>query len=489
MKPLHRSPNFYERILFMVFSSTIFLFGFLPLSLLVYYVSPLKIRNLMLFLLSLVFYGFGEPTYIVVMLFSVTVAYLTGFPIGKYREIAPKKAKFWLILSVCLNLSMLVFFKYTNFIIENLAMIPPLSGVLEPIEGLTLPIGISFYTFQIMSYSIDLYRGATDTQRSYVSFGAYVSLFPQLIAGPIVRYRDVDDQLITRTHSVDKFSSGVSRFTVGFAKKILLGDSLAAIYAYLGTVYAAEPTVLTAWLLVLTYTLHIYFDFSGYSDMAIGLGRMLGFEFLENFNYPYLASSITDFWRRWHISLSSWFREYVYIPLGGNRKGLARQFFNMGVVWFLTGLWHGAAWNFILWGVFYFVILALEKAFLLKWFERSPATRVLGHVWALILIGIGWMIFDHTNLSEAFAIVGGMVGVGTTGLASTTVGYELLRALPLLAVSVVAATPYPARLYAKLEINRPRLTILRPILMGLALAVSVAYMVSGTFSPFLYYIF
>ena len=473
----------------MVFSSTIFLFGFLPLSLLIYYIMPLKGRNPALFLLSLIFYGFGEPTYILVMLFSVTVAYLTGFPIGKYRESNPKKAKFWLILSVCLNLGMLVFFKYTNFILENLALIPPLAGVIEPIDGLTLPIGISFYTFQIMSYSIDLYRGSTDTQRSYVSFGAYVALFPQLIAGPIVRYRDVDDQLTTRTHSVDKFSSGVSRFTVGFAKKILLGDSLAALYAYFGTVYATEPTTLTAWLMVLTYTLHIYFDFSGYSDMAIGLGRMLGFEFLENFNYPYMASSITDFWRRWHISLSSWFREYVYIPLGGNRKGLSRQFINMGVVWFLTGLWHGAAWNFILWGVFYFVILALEKTFLLKWFEKNGTTRALGHVWALLLVGIGWMLFDHTDLPTAFAVIGGLFGLGTTGFTSATVTYELLRALPLLILSVVAATPYPAKLFRRWEQKKPSAAILRPILMALALLLAIAYMVSGTFSPFLYYIF
>ena len=473
----------------MVFSSTIFLFGFLPLSLLIYYIMPLKGRNLALFLLSLVFYGFGEPTYILVMLFSVTVAYLTGFPIGKYRKSNPKKAKFWLILSVCLNLGMLLFFKYTNFFLENLALIPPLAEVISPMEGLTLPIGISFYTFQIMSYSIDLYRGSTDTQRSYISFGAYVALFPQLIAGPIVRYRDVDDQLIARVHSVDKFSSGVSRFTVGFAKKILLGDSLAAIYAYLGTVYAVEPTTLTAWLMVLTYTLHIYFDFAGYSDMAIGLGRMLGFEFLENFNYPYLASSITDFWRRWHISLSSWFREYVYIPLGGNRKGLPRQILNMAVVWFLTGFWHGAAWNFILWGVFYFIILALEKLFLLKWFEKTPFTRALGHIWALLLIGIGWMIFDHTDLSEAFAVVGGLFGIGTVGAASPVVGYELLRALPLLAVSVIAATPWPTRLFAKLEAKHPAAAILRPVMIAVALLLAVAYMVSGTFSPFLYYIF
>ena len=439
----------------MVFSSTIFLFGFLPLSLLIYYVMPMRIRNLALFLLSLVFYGFGEPTYVAVMLFSVAVAYLTGFPIGKYRESNPKKAKFWRILSVCLNLGMLLFFRYTNFFIENLALIPPLSGVLEPMEGLTLPIGISFYTFQIMSYSIDLYRGSTDTQKSFVSFGAYVALFPQLIAGPIVRYRDVDDQLMTRTPSV----------------------------------YAVEPATLTAWLMVLTYTLHIYFDFSGYSDMAIGLGRMIGFEFLENFNYPYLASSITDFWRRWHISLSSWFREYVYIPLGGNRKGLPRQFFNMGVVWLLTGFWHGASWNFVLWGVFYFVILALEKAFLLKWFEKNTATRALGHIWALILVGMGWMIFDHTTLSEAFAVIGGMFGLGTVGFASPTVGYELSRTLPLLAVSVIAATPFPARIMAKLESSRPRLAVLRPVLIGVALLLAMAYMVSGTFSPFLYFIF
>ena len=473
----------------MVFSSTIFLFGFLPLSLLIYYIMPLRGRNLALFLLSLIFYGFGEPKYIAVMLFSVAVAYLTGFPIGKYRESHPRRAKIWLTVSLCLNLGLLLFFKYTNFFIENLALIPPLSGVLQPIEGLTLPIGISFYTFQIMSYSIDLYRGDTDTQRSFIAFGTYVSLFPQLIAGPIVRYRDVNDQLACRTHTVDKFASGVRRFSVGFAKKLLLGDSLAALYAYLGTAAEAEPTVLASWLLVLTYTLHIYFDFSGYSDMAIGLGRMLGFEFLENFNYPYLASSITDFWRRWHISLSSWFREYVYIPLGGNRKGLGRQFFNMAIVWFLTGFWHGSAWNFILWGVFYFVILAIEKAFLLKWFDRSPITRGLGHAWALLLVGMGWMLFDHSDLTEAFAVIGGMFGIGTVGLASPVVGYELLRALPLIAVSVIAATPYPARLFAKLKDKHPAAAICEPVLLGVVLLAAVAYMVSGTFSPFLYYIF
>lgn len=473
----------------MVFSSTIFLFGFLPISLLAYYLAPFKIRNLVLFLVSMFFYGFGEPTYIVVMLFSITVAYLTGFPIGKYRTSNPRRAKIWLVVSVALNLAMLLFFKYTNFFIENLSLIPPLSGVLSPIEGLELPIGISFYTFQIISYSIDLYRGDTDTQRNYIAFGTYVSLFPQLIAGPIVRYRDVNDQLTARSHTLDRFSSGVRRFTVGFAKKVLLGDSLAALYAYFGTVTDVEPTVLGSWMLVLTYTLHIYFDFSGYSDMAIGLGRMLGFEFLENFNYPYLASSVTDFWRRWHMSLSSWFREYVYVPLGGNRKGLGRQFFNMSVVWLLTGFWHGAAWNFILWGAFYFVFLAIEKAFLLKWFSRSRLTEALGHVWALLLVGIGWMIFDHTDLTEAFVVIGGLFGIGTVGLSSSVVLYELVRALPLLLVGILAATPYPVRAYGRLRDKHPTLAVIEPILAALILFVAVAYMVSGTFSPFLYFNF
>ena len=437
----------------MVFSSVIFLFGYLPLSLLGYYLLPRRARNAWLFLVSLVFYGFGEPVYIGVMLFSVTTAYLCGFPIGKYRRSNPARARVWLALSLSLNLSLLLFFKYTNFFIENLARIPPLASVLSPVGGLTLPIGISFYTFQIMSYSIDLYRGDTDTQKNYISFGAYVTLFPQLVAGPIVRYRDVDDQLTRRTHTVALFASGVRRFAVGFAKKALLGDSLASLYAYLGTVSAVENTPLSAWMTVISYSLHIYFDFSGYSDMAIGLGRMLGFTFPENFRYPYAASSITDFWRRWHISLSSWFREYVYIPLGGNRRGLARQTLNMAAVWLLTGLWHGAAWNFVLWGGFYFLILLLEKTFLLRVFARSRATRALGHVWALLLVGMGWMLFASTDLAAAFAVIGGLFGIGTvTGALTTEVlAYELLSALPLLAISAVAATPLPRRIARSLR--------------------------------------
>lgn len=473
----------------MVFSSPVFLFAYLPLTLAVYYLMPLRWRNLALFLLSLVFYGWDKPIYIPVMLFSVTVSYLCGFPIGKYRDRDRHRARVWLVVSLVLNLSVLVFFKYTNFIIENLRLIPPLAGVLHPLEWLELPIGISFYTFQIMSYSIDLYRGENETQRSYIAFGTYVALFPQLIAGPIVRYRDVDRQLLSRTHTVDRFASGVRRFAVGFGKKILLGDALAAVYAYLSTAADFEFTVLSGWLMVATYTLHIYFDFSGYSDMAIGLGRMFGFEFPENFRYPYMASSITDFWRRWHITLSTWFREYVYIPLGGNRHGRARQYFNLAVVWLLTGLWHGASWNFVLWGLFYLILLVAEKAFLLRLLERNRLTRVLGHIGALLLVGIGWMIFDHTDLGEAFRIIGGLFGIGTAGFAAATVSWQALRLLPLLAVSVAAATPYPTRLWNRLTGRRPALTVLEPVLLVAVLALSVACAVRSDYSPFLYFNF
>ncbi|MBD8987348.1 MAG: MBOAT family protein [Clostridiales bacterium] len=473
----------------MVFSSPVFLFAYLPLTLAVYYLMPLRWRNLALFLLSLVFYGWDKPIYIPVMLFSVTVSYLCGFPIGKYRDRDRHRARVWLVVSLVLNLSVLVFFKYTNFIIENLRLIPPLAGVLHPLEWLELPIGISFYTFQIMSYSIDLYRGENETQRSYIAFGTYVALFPQLIAGPIVRYRDVDRQLLSRTHTVDRFASGVRRFAVGFGKKILLGDALAAVYAYLSTAADFEFTVLSGWLMVATYTLHIYFDFSGYSDMAIGLGRMFGFEFPENFRYPYMASSITDFWRRWHITLSTWFREYVYIPLGGNRRGRARQYFNLAVVWLLTGLWHGASWNFVLWGLFYLILLVAEKAFLLRLLERNRLTRVLGHIGALLLVGIGWMIFDHTDLGKAFRIIGGLFGIGTAGFAAATVSWQALRLLPLLAVSVAAATPYPTRLWNRLTGRRPALTVLEPVLLVAVLALSVACAVRSDYSPFLYFNF
>ena len=470
----------------MVFSSLIFLFAYLPLTLAAYYLVPRKGRNIVLFALSLLFYGWGEPVYIALMLASITVAYVGGFFIEKYRHSAPGKCKAAMIASLALNLSFLLFFKYFNFAMETLSLIPFLQGIAQPIQGLSLPVGISFYTFQIMSYTIDLYRSETEVQKNYIAFGTYVTLFPQLIAGPIVRYRDVDDQLIGRRESTELFAAGVRRFCAGLGKKVLLGDGAAAAFDYFSAAAGMEHTALGAWMTVICYTLHIYYDFSGYSDMAIGLGMMFGFKFPENFDYPYISRSITEFWRRWHITLSTWFREYVYIPLGGNRKGKARQYLNLAAVWLLTGLWHGASWNFVLWGVYFLLILVLEKAFLLKALQKLP--RVVSHAYALLLIGIGWIIFAFTNLSEGWRIFTGMWGIGTVGVASPIAVYEALRYLPLLLICFVGATPLPKRLFDKIK-EKSAVSWAVPALCALLLVLCTAYLVDSTFSPFLYYIF
>lgn len=470
----------------MVFSSLIFLFAYLAITLVLYYAVPFKARNAVLFVVSLIFYGWGEPKYIVVMLFSILVAYIFGFFVGKYRESAPKKARAYLIVSILLNLSALLFFKYANFFIENLALLPGLGG-LKPIEGLKLPVGISFYTFQIMSYTIDVYRGDARVQRRIVPFGAYVTLFPQLIAGPIVRYSDVDEQLTNRKETVDKFASGVQRFCAGLAKKVLLADTVYVLLGYYHDAFAFEQTVLGAWLIVILYTFQIYFDFSGYSDMAIGLGRMLGFEFLENFNYPYISKSITEFWRRWHISLSTWFREYVYIPLGGNRRGKLRQYRNIAVVWLLTGFWHGASWNFLLWGAYFCVLLIVEKLFLYKWLQKAPA--VLAHLYTMFFVCISWLIFYFTDLGEGLTCLKAMFGVGVSSFATPTVVYDLLRYLPLLLICVLAATPLPKRLFDALKNRFVTMRYAQVLLIAGAFLVITAYLVDSTFSPFLYYRF
>ena len=470
----------------MVFSSLIFLFAYLAITLVLYYAVPFKARNAVLFVVSLIFYGWGELKYIVVMLFSILVAYIFGFFVGKYRESAPKKARAYLIVSIILNLSALLFFKYANFFIENLALIPGLGG-LKPIEGLKLPVGISFYTFQIMSYTIDVYRGDARVQRRIVPFGAYVTLFPQLIAGPIVRYSDVDEQLTNRKETVDKFASGVQRFCAGLAKKVLLADTVYVLLGYYHDAFAFEQTVLGAWLIVILYTFQIYFDFSGYSDMAIGLGRMLGFEFLENFNYPYISKSITEFWRRWHISLSTWFREYVYIPLGGNRRGKLRQYRNIAVVWLLTGFWHGASWNFLLWGAYFCVLLIVEKLFLYKWLQKAPA--VLAHLYTMFFVCISWLIFYFTDLGEGLTCLKAMFGVGVSSFATPTVVYDLLRYLPLLLICVLAATPLPKRLFDALKNRFVTMRYAQVLLIAGAFLVITAYLVDSTFSPFLYYRF
>ncbi len=499
----------------MVFSSLLFLFAFLPLTLALYYVVPHnRWRNIVLFVVSLLFYGWGEPVYILVMLASIAAAYGFGFLIAKNRLSNRKRARLWMTLSLLTNLSALLFFKYANFFIANLRLIPLLSEKLAPIEGLTLPIGISFYTFQIMSYTIDLYRGQTEVQRNFIAFGTYVTLFPQLIAGPIVRYRDVDDQLTGRRETLDLFASGARRFILGLAKKILLGDAASRVYEYAKAAAEFNATALGAWMVMIFYTLHIYYDFAGYSDMAIGLGRMFGFRFLENFDYPYISKSITEFWRRWHMSLSTWFKEYVYIPLGGNRVGRLKQYRNIAVVWLLTGFWHGANWNYIIWGVFFGVILMIEKGFLLKKLEKLPS--VIGHLYALLLIGIGWIIFSHTDIAAGWRCFLALFGVGTEALSSPVIRYEFLHALPLLLIAGIGATPYPKRIWDRLGehdwISCGSITPYgeeRPITEdGLVLSkrgkvvavlttvgcvfvfvLCVAYMVDSTFSPFLYFIF
>ena len=461
----------------MVFSSLIFIFAYLAITLTVYYIAPLKLRNLVLFIVSLAFYGWGEPKYIILMIISILIAYIFGFFIEKYRDSNQKLSKLFLALSLIGNLSFLLFFKYYNFFAENIGF--------SPIENLTLPVGISFYTFQIMSYSIDLYRKEVPLAKKFVPFGTYVTLFPQLIAGPIVRYKDVCDQLESRKETVSKFATGVNRFITGLAKKLILGDSAAAIAEAFERNAEFEPTALGSWIIMLCYTFHIYFDFSGYSDMAIGLGRMFGFEFVENFNYPYIAKSITDFWRRWHITLSTWFREYIYIPLGGNRVGKLRGFLNLATVWFLTGFWHGADWNYILWGVYFWVFLVIEKAFLGKFLKKVPP---IAHIYSLLIVGFGWMIFFHTDLTEIFSYAKNLVGIGV-GFSSAAVLQDVLRLLPFIIICALGCTPLPKMLCEKALDRFPKLTAIKPVFATVIFLICVAYMVDNSFSPFLYYIF
>ena len=466
----------------MVFSSLIFLFAYLPITLVIYFAVPFRWRNLVLLFVSLFFYGWGEPITIFLMLFSITAAYAFGFLIEKYKEKDKKRAKAALIASLAVSLFILLFFKYYNFFAQNLSRLPFVR--IPQIAGLRLPIGISFYTFQIMSYTVDLYRSDCRLQKNYVSFGTYVTLFPQLIAGPIVRYSDVDRQLSERRENWTGFADGVGRFCCGLAKKVLVGDSLAAGHRYFRELAAFSPTSLGGWMTVILYTLHLYYDFSGYSDMAIGLGKMFGFEFPENFRYPYISKSITEFWRRWHISLSTWFREYVYIPLGGNRQGRIKQYRNLAIVWLLTGFWHGAGWNFVLWGVYYAVLLILEKAFLLRWLERVPS--LLRHLYTVFLVVIGFLIFSFPNPAEGSRCFLSLFGGGVVGFTTGVVSYQLVRMIPLLLISVIGATPLPRRIYLHLLEKKPKSAVLYPILTLGSLLLCVAYLVDSTFSPFAY---
>ena len=470
----------------MLFSSLDFLFLFLPLTLLCYFLVPLRARNAVLLLFSLIFYGWGERIYIWLMVFTIAIDYAAGLLVSHAkRKERPRAAKAWLIAAIAVNLALLGFFKYADFVLDNLRLIPALSDL--PRLGLALPIGISFYTFQALSYVIDVYRGDVAAQRSAVKFGTYVTLFPQLIAGPIVRYRDVAAELENRTHSVNAAASGARTFLCGLAKKVLLANTAGAMWESFRAIPDAERTVLGAWLGILFFTLQIYFDFSGYSDMAIGLGRILGFRFAENFYYPYTATSITDFWRRWHISLSTWFREYVYIPLGGNRCSAPRMMCNLLATWLLTGLWHGASWNYLFWGLYFFLLLSAEKLFLGRWLEKLP--RFLRHTYALFFIVIGWLIFVFEDSAAGFSYLCTMLGAGG-GLANRTDLYEILRNAVFLLVCIIACLPAPKRFFYRQLADRPRATAAASgVLCLCALTLCAAYLVNSSYNPFLYFRF
>ncbi len=464
----------------MVFSGMTFLLLFLPCVLTVYYLSPKCLKNTVLFFFSLLFYAWGEPIYVGLMLFSTVLDYCCGRAVEKYHGTG--KAKIALMVSVTVNLSLLCLFKYADFLIGT---VNRLFGSSLPLLNLPLPIGISFYTFQTMSYTIDVYRGDAKAQKNILSFGAYVTLFPQLIAGPIVRYQTIADQIDDRTHSFDRFGEGVRRFVCGLGKKVLLANNIGLLWSTVSE--GSGQTVVSAWLGILAFAFQIYFDFSGYSDMAIGLGKMFGFEFLENFDYPYISKSITEFWRRWHISMGTWFRDYVYIPLGGNRKGLPKQLRNIAIVWLLTGFWHGAGWNFVLWGVFYGVVLIVEKFFLLKHLQRVPA--FLCHLYTLLCVAIGWVLFAFEDLSKAFAYLKLLFGGGP--FCNSAALYQMLSYLPLILLCAVAATPLGAKLYRRCSerCSDAAMGIFDVSGMTAVMLLAVAYLISGSYNPFLYFRF
>ena len=464
----------------MLFSSLEFLYLFLPLTIALYFAMPRRFCNLVLLAMSLLFYGVGEPAYLLLMVVTIAADYGFGFAIARW----PHRAKILLWSAVIFNLALLGFFKYYGLVASLLPFLPKFSP--------RLPIGISFYTFQALSYVLDVYRGTVAVQTSVVRFGTYVTLFPQLVAGPIVRYADIDEALADRRETVAAAADGVRRFCVGLAKKVLLANAAGALFATLVARGTPEST-LGAWGALVAYAFQIYFDFSGYSDMAIGLGRLFGFEFPENFRYPYVAQSITEFWRRWHITLSTWFREYVYIPLGGNRRGRARMLWNLLVTWALTGLWHGASWNFLVWGLYFFALLALEKLFFGRILKRLP--RPLRHAYALFFILLGWLIFLHDGSTAGLSALDGLrfagrlFGIGAP-LWDGYARYALARHVPLLILMALGCTPLPTRAIRLLRDRLPRTSSVLMLLLSVgSLLLSTAYLVSSGYNPFLYFRF
>ena len=469
----------------MVFSSITFLFYFLPIMLLCYYLVPKKIKNIILLIGSFIFYFWGEPKNVSIMISVIALSYIGGLLIHKLKEKNSKYLKLALWLIILSVLSFLIYFKYIDFLIENINLY--LSNKID-LLNVILPIGISFFTFQAMSYVVDVYRGDVKVQKNIFDLALYVALFPQLIAGPIVRYKDVEVQLETRVHSIEKFSNGIRRFVLGLSKKVLIANILGELVNVF--LVDSDGTVLFYWLYAIANMLQIYFDFSGYSDMAIGLGKMFGFEFLENFNYPYIATSITDFWRRWHISLSSWFKDYVYIPLGGNRKGLRRQIINIFVVWFLTGIWHGANWNFISWGVYFGIILLIEKIFLLKVLDKTP--KLINRIYVLFTVMISFIIFSNEDLKIAFQNIKGLF-ISDNGFCSNISSYYFESYLVVILIGIIGSMPLLKNIINKLTSKSEKIksvvNIFEPVILVVFLVISVSYIIDGSFNPFLYFRF
>ena len=465
----------------MLFSSITFLYCFLPCVLLVYFVVPDRLKNFTLLAASLIFYGWGEPKYLVFMLLSVTQSYIAALLVERFR--GKKLAKLALALSAVASLGLLAYCKYADFFIENFNAV---TGLSVPLLNIALPVGISFYTFQILSYVVDVYRGDVPAQRNFIDLAMYIAMFPQLIAGPIVRYSDIAGSLKNRKTTLADASEGIRRFSIGLAKKILLANSAALLVSEFKAYN--EKTVLFYWLYALAYMLHIYFDFSGYSDMAIGLGRIFGFRFSENFNYPYISASITEFWRRWHISLGGWFRDYLYIPLGGNRVKPFRHVINILIVWAATGFWHGASWNFVLWGILYAALLLFEKYV----FHPKIRFAVPMHIYTLLFVMLGFVLFDSASVTDALASFKALFGFGGIPAADTASLYYLKSNIVLLVVAVIGATPLPKLLYEKIGLRKyggKILAVVTPLAALASVALCTAYLIDGSFNPFVYFRF
>ncbi|KGM96896.1 alginate regulatory protein [Clostridium novyi A str. 4552] len=468
----------------MVFSSLTFMFVFLPITLIVYYLSPKSLKNLVMFLASLAFYAWGEPIYILIMIFSTVFDYCNGLLIDKFKD-NKKITRFVFLNSMVINLGILGFFKYYNFLIGN---INDILHINIATTNFPLPIGISFYTFQTMSYVIDLYFEKVEVQKNIISFGTYVTMFPQLVAGPIVKYGDIAKQLNKRKESLSKFGDGTQLFIIGLGKKVLLANNIGLLWTSIKSTPIGELSVVSAWIGIIGFTFQIYFDFSGYSDMAIGLGKMFGFDLIKNFDYPYISKSVTEFWRRWHISLGAWFREYVYIPLGGNKKGDLKQYRNLFVVWFLTGLWHGASWNFVLWGLYFGIFVTLEKIFILRWLEKSP--KFVAHIYTMFLVIIGWGLFEFEDMSACISFIGVMFGFGKNVIINTQAMYYMYTNWILFVILIVCSTPLPMKIisFIKKKLSKTSSLVL-PFGYLIIIFISTAYLVNDTYNPFLYFKF